>query len=399
MRAATSPPRLFTLVFLTALSVLSLNMFLPSLPGMAVDFGVSYGAAGWMISGYLILTAVLQILFGPLSDLFGRRPVLLVGMAIFVVASLGCMMTDSFLAFAAFRMLQASSVSAMAISRAIVRDTHEPDEAAAKLGVIGMAMAIAPMLGPMVGGVLDQVSGWRSVFLAYAFLGLFGAGLVWVDLGETNTSKGGGFRAQAQSYPELFRSRRFWGYTMCLAFSIGAFYAYIAGMPLLGARLGLPPSQTGLALGAPTAGFFVGNFLTGRLVRRSSLLKMILIGRTLTLGGTALALILIAIGAPPIPSMIVGAVSVGLGNGLTAPNANAGVMSVRPQLAGSASGLSGAVGVLAGAVLTNLATLTLTANPSETALLVNLLGCAVLALSAALYVRYVDRKEAVVTAS
>lgn len=394
LRPATTPPSLFTLVYLTALSVLSVNLFLPSLPGLARDFGVDYATAGFAVSGFLAITAVLQLIFGPLSDRYGRRPVLLVCLMVFLLASIGCTLTDSFTVFLICRVLQGSVAAAMALSRAIVRDTHAPQDAAAMLGLIGMAMAVAPMFGPAIGGILEELYGWRASFASFVILGTVGLILVWADLGETNTNRHGSFRAQFATYPELARSRRFWGYTLCLSFSIGAFYVYIAGIPALADTLGLTPSQTGFAIGAPPVGFFVGNFLTGRLTKRVPILTLAISGRVITVIGLVASLVMLLAGVPSVTSLIFGAVAVGLGNGLTVPTANAGLMSVRPHLAGSASGVSAAAVVAFGAVVSSIVAALLPAPNGELVLLGLLLVCGVGALVAALYVRHVDRAEA-----
>ena len=167
LRSATSPPRIVTLILLTGLSVLSLNMFLPSLSNMAAEFQVDYSLISLSIAGYLAITAVLQVIMGPLSDRYGRRPVLLVGLVIFTLASLVCALTTSIWVFLAFRVLQGAVISGWALSLAVIRDMAPPKEAASLIGYVSMAMAVAPMLGPMLGGALDEVFGWRASFVVF----------------------------------------------------------------------------------------------------------------------------------------------------------------------------------------------------------------------------------------
>jgi len=140
--SATSPPGLFTLILLTGLSVLSLNMFLPSLSNMAADFQADYSLVSLSIAGYLAITAVLQVVMGPLSDRFGRRPVLLAGLTIFTLASLVCALTTSVWVFLAFRALQGAVISGWVLSLAVIRDTRPPQEAASLIGYVSMAMAV-----------------------------------------------------------------------------------------------------------------------------------------------------------------------------------------------------------------------------------------------------------------
>lgn len=392
--AARTPPHVTTLVLLTAMSVVSLNMFLPSLAHIAEDFDVPYGVANLSIAGYLAVTAALQLIMGPLSDRYGRRPVLLVGLAIFVLASVGALLAQDIRVFLGFRMAQGTVIGAMAISRAMVRDQFDAREAASLLGYISMAMAVAPMTGPMLGGVLDQVFGWRAnfVFFALAGTGLFI--LAWADLGETNSSPSKTILSQFRTYPELFRSRRFWGYAICITFSLGAFYVYVAGAALVGAMVfGLSTAQIGVTVGAITMGFALGSFLSGRMARRHPLFVTVLAGRLAATLGLCLGVVLVLSGLVHPVSYVGCVMFVGFGNGLTMPAAGSGVMSVRPQLAGSASGLSGAMSVAGGAVLTWMAGSLLTPENGALALLLIMLLSVAISLVAALYVRWVDLRD------
>lgn len=391
---SSGAPRLVTLVLLTGLSVLSMNMFVPSLPHMAEDFGVDYALVNFAIVGYLAVTAFLQIILGPLSDRYGRRPVLIWGLVIFSFASLGCALAEDIYLFLAFRIAQGAIVSGAAISRAVVRDTTGPQEAAGLIAYIGMAMAVAPMLGPMVGGVLDDLFGWRAGFWAYTGFGFVLLAICWVDLKETNKYLGSTFADQVSAYPELFRSRRFWGYAICLSFSIGGFYVFISGAPLVAKQvLDIGSGELGLYMGTITAGFFVGSFISGRIAPKFKLTTMMITGRLVACTGLTLALLLVAGGAVNVLTVFGSVVFVGLGNGLSSPSANAGVLSVRPQLAGSASGLSGAMIVGAGAILSSVTGSLLTDTDAPVVMIGLLLACSFAGLLAALYVLWVDQRD------
>ncbi len=276
LAAAASPPRLFTLVLLSALSVLSLNMFLPSLSNIAEAFQADYALVNLSVAGYAGMTAVLQLIMGPLSDRFGRRPVLLVGLAIFILASLGCLLATNIWVFLLFRMLQGAIICGWVLSNAVIRDLVPAQEAASLMGYLAMAWAVAPMLGPMFGGALDELFGWRASFLAFVGFGVAILGLCWVDLGETNKAPSDTFMKQFQTYPELFRSRRFWGYSLCMAFSTGAFYAFLSGIPLVAQTVfELPPARLGVYMGTITAGFFLGSFLSGRYAKQHHAHKLV----------------------------------------------------------------------------------------------------------------------------
>ncbi|MCW8842452.1 MAG: multidrug effflux MFS transporter [Rhodobacteraceae bacterium] len=396
--ARRGPPHLATLIILTGVSILTLNMFLPSLQHMAEDFGVEYAVVNLAVAGYLLVTGVLQIILGPLSDRYGRRPVLLWAMAIFAVASLGCWLAQDIWVFLGFRLVQAAVIGGTAISRAVVRDMVSDREAAAMLGQIGMVMALAPMLGPGFGGLLDEFFGWRASFAFFTLLGCGLFVLVWRDLGETNTAPSATFAAQFRAYPDLLRSRRFWGYALCVAFSVGAFYAFITGAAFVGeVAFGLGPAQVGIGIGSITGGFAFGNFLSGRLARRYGLTTMMILGRLMACFGLVMGLLFVALDVVTVWTYFGSVMFVGLGNGLTLPSANAGTMSVRPHLAGSASGLAGALMVVGGAVLTTLTTSVLTQENGVWLLLAIMLVSAVLGLLAALYVRWIDMREGVPT--
>ncbi|WP_127114967.1 multidrug effflux MFS transporter [Shimia sediminis] len=394
LSAATSPPRLTTLVLLTAVSVLSTNMYLPSLGHIAADFDVSYAMANLSISLYLAITAVLQILMGPLSDRYGRRPILMSGLVIYVAASVGCLLAQDIVVFLVFRMFQGAIVGGMALSRAVVRDMHDERSAASLIGYISLAMAIAPMTGPMIGGFLDQLFGWRANFVFFTVVGAALTLLCWWDLGETNTQKSATIRDQFRTYPELLQSRRFWGYAICQTFSLGAFYVYITGAALVGADVfGLSTTQIGIAIGAITGGFAIGSFLSGRFASRFPLFVMVLAGRVAAMFGLCLGLLLMAFGILNPITYTAAIMFVGFGNGLTLPSAASGAMSVRPKLAGSASGLSGAMAVAGGAFLTSLTGALLVPENAAERLVLIMLGSVLVSLLAALYVRRIDLRE------
>jgi Bcr/CflA subfamily drug resistance transporter len=392
--AATSPPKLVTLILLTGLSVLSLNMFLPSLSNIAEDFGADYALVSLSIAGYLGVTAVLQLVLGPLSDRYGRRPVLLAALVIFVAASLACALAANIWIFLAFRILQGAIISGYAISGAVVRDMVTARKAASLMGYIAMAMAVAPMVGPMLGGALDQLFGWRANFIAFVALGTVVLGLVWIDLGETNKAPSETLMKQVRSFPELLGSRRFWAYALCMAFSTGAFYSFLAGVPLVADTLfELSPAVLGFYLGTITLGFAVGSYLSGRYAQRYALTSLMVTGRLVACLGLLAGLALFAAGFVHVVSLFGATIFVGLGNGLTIPSANAGALSVRPHLAGSAAGHAGALTVAGGAIITFVTSAALTEQHAAFALLGMMLLSSSLALAAALYVRHIDRQE------
>lgn len=367
-------------------------MFLPSLANIAQEFGADYGIVSISIAGYLAITAVLQLVIGPLSDRYGRRPILLSALFIFILASLGCMFSEDVWTFLAFRIVQGVVIAGSVLPYVIIRDSASEQDAASQMGYVSMAMAVAPMLGPMAGGLLDEWFGWRSNFLFFALLGVAAFVLCWIDLGETNNNPSETFRKQFQGYPELFRSRRYWGYTLCITFSVGGFFVFITGVPLVTETLfDLSPAELGFFIGSITAGFMLGSFLSGRYARYFPLTTMMIAGRVVACTGLIAGLILFSLGYINVFTLFGATVCAGLGNGLTLPSANSGALSVRPKLAGSASGLKGALAVAGGAVLTSISAAILTENSGHYALLIIMLICSVIALIAAFDVVRVNR--------
>lgn len=392
---AKSPPRFVTLVLLTGLSVLTLNMFLPSLPSIAADLEAVYTLVSLSVSGYLAMTAALQLIIGPLSDRFGRRPVLMACVALFTLASLGCAMATNIWVLLGFRVFQGAIIAGYTLSLAVIRDTMSPQKAAGLIGYVSMAMAVAPMIGPVIGGALDELYGWRASFVTLFVLGAVALAVCWYDLGETNKSPSDTLMTQIGTYPELVRSKRFWGYALCMTFSTGAFYSFLAGAPLVAEALfEMSPSVLGFYMGTITAGFMLGSFFAGRYAQRYSLTTMMITGRISACVGLTAGLALYSAGIVNVASFFGATVFLGFGNGLTIPSSNAGALSAVPNLTGSASGLSGALTVGGGALLMTITGTILTERNAAYAVLSMMLLCAFIGLIAALYVRQMDRSEA-----
>ncbi|MEM8536304.1 MAG: multidrug effflux MFS transporter [Pseudomonadota bacterium] len=379
----TTPPHIGTLMVLAGISALALNIFLPSLPGMVAHFDTEYGLIQLSVAVYLGVNAVLQLVIGPISDRLGRRPVILGGVAMFLLATLGCIFAANVWVFLAFRMLQATVVAAMVLSRAVVRDMVPDAQAASMIGYVTMGMAVVPMLGPAVGGALDQAFGWQASFWVLFLLGSAVFWLAWRDLGETAPLQGEGFAAQIREYPELFASPRFWGYASASALSSGAFFAYLGGAPFVGDKVfGMTPAQLGLFFGAPAIGYFLGNFASGQFSVRVGVNRMVLIGTIINAAGIAanLALFYAGLGSP---FSFFGLMTLmGLGNGMTIPNATAGALSVRPNLAGTASGLAGFMMIGGGAALSALTGALLSPETGAFPLLWIMLGTALAGIAA-----------------
>ena len=383
----SSPPHLLTLVLMAGVAAMSMSVFLPSLPAMADHFGADYAVMQLSVSLYLGVTAVLQLVIGPLSDRYGRRPVTLGAMGIFLIATLGCLIAPTVGVFLAFRMLQGAVVVGIVLSRAVVRDMHGPNEAASMIGYVTMGMAMVPMIAPAIGGALDELFGWKAVFVLLFAFGALVAALIWADQGETSATIGRSMGRPMRDYPELFASPRFWGYALAAAFASGAFFAFLGGAPYAASEIyGIGPFWTGVAFGVPAIGYALGNFLSGRFSARLGIDRMLLGGATIVIAGMSLSVALALAGLSH-PALFFGAVtSVGIGNGMTIPNATSGMLSVRPHLAGTASGLGGAIMIGGGAAMSVLAGVVLEGAATSLPLQALMLATSAAALASTLYV-------------
>ena len=388
----TSPPHVFTLIALTGLSALAMNIFLPSLPGMTAYFETDYRLVQLSVALYLGMNAVMQVFLGPISDRYGRRPVLLTALILFLLATLGCLLAPNIETFLAFRMLQAVVASGLVLGRAVIRDMYDGARAASMIGYVTMGMAVVPMIGPMIGGNLDALFGWQASFVFLFLCGMLVLWLIWSDLGETTRHRSTSFAAQFRDYPELLTARRFWGYSLSAAFASGAFFAYLGGAPYVGSEVfGLSSQTFGYLFGAPAVGYAIGNGISGRYSQRFGINAMVLWGSILSTAGLALTLALFLSGLGNAYLFFAFMITVGLGNGFVMPNAMAGQMSVRPHLAGTASGLGGAIMIGGGAALSALAGVVLAQFGGAEPLIVIMLITSALGIAA---ISYTIRREA-----
>lgn len=388
-----TPPSIGTMVALVAVASIPLNIFLPSLPAMANYFETPYSMMQFAVTGFLVLTGLLQLVIGPLSDRFGRRPVLLTALLIFILASAGASMATHFNEFMIYRLIQSVVVAGTAISRASVRDMVGRDKAASLIGYITMGMALAPMLTPPLGGYLGATFGWQSNFYVLTGCGILVFALAFFDYGETNLKRTANFTQQFKAYPALLTSRRFWGYSLTTAFSAACYFAYLGGAPHVGSVVyHLGPEQIGLYLMFTPMGYIMGNFISGRYSRVLGLEKMLIIGCSLVLVPMLMCLVVILSGVSHPLGFYLFTFSIGLGNGMVLPNATAGLLDVNPGLAGSASGLGGAILTFGGAAFSAMAGFLLTETSGALPLVLCIVVASASALILALFTVRVERQ-------
>jgi len=349
-------PTMLTLVLLASISALAMNIYLPSLPLMAIEFSTTPAAMGLSVGVYLGTSALIQLFAGPISDRIGRRKIVQVSLIIFVVASISCAYAQSFETFLMYRAIQSVAATCMIVSRAIVRDTTDTASSGSRIAYVTMGMAVVPMFSPALGGFIDTNFGWEGTFFVLAGLGLIMLMMSYFDQGETAPVSDKSILGQFQNYPILLTSKRFWGYCLASAFGSGAFFAYLGGAPAVGAEVyALDPQSVGLFLGAPAFGYFFGNFIAGRYSKSIGIDLMVLYGLSLALFGMSLSFAISALGYGSALSFFGFMTFVGLGNGMSIPNATAGMLAIKPELAGTASGLGSAMMIGGGAALSALA--------------------------------------------
>lgn len=343
--APPRPPPIAILIVIAGLGPTSLNIFLPSMPGLMRAYGTGYDTAQLTLSLYLVGLAVAQLGYGPLSDRFGRRPALLGGLVLYLVGSVACIAAPTIDALIAGRVLQAvGGCSGIVISRAIIRDVYDRGRAASVLAYVTMAMVVAPLMAPTVGGFLDDWFGWRAGFMFMVAIGVVTLAACFLLLNETHTPRKDPApqRGLWEGAAALLGRRRFHGYAFQVAFNSGVFYAFIAGAPYVMIELlQRSAGEYGLWFAVASAVYMLGNFTAGRISERVGPDRMITIGTTVSLVGVA-ALGAFYLSDVVSPATLFGGMSiVAFGNGMSIPNGISGAVSVDPALAGTASGFSG----------------------------------------------------------
>lgn len=357
------------LVGLVAMMAISTDLYLPSLPSIARDFGVDVAAAQLTLSAFMLGIAAGQVVVGPLSDRFGRRPVLVAATACYAAASVACALAPGIDSLVAARVAQALGACAGGVvGRAVVRDVHGREGAARVLALIGSAMSIMPAAGPVLGGFVEAWAGWRWNFALLAAFGTTLGALVWSGLPETNgrrdpTATDPG--RVARNFAMILSSREFLSFAAVAAASYAGMFAFISGSSFVFVDiLGTGPEAYGICFALVVAGYFTGTQLAARLTARHGIEGMLRAAGLVMLGGGGAMLGCAATGLASAGSGI-GAAAIAatmaiycVGFGICSPNAAAGAIAPFPALAGTAasalgvlqSGSAAIVGALVGAM-------------------------------------------------
>jgi DHA1 family bicyclomycin/chloramphenicol resistance-like MFS transporter len=339
-----------------SLGLAATSIYLPSIPDMARDFDVPASYIQNTVTAYLAAFGVSTLAIGSLSDRWGRRRLLIGGAALFTIASLVAAFAPDAREFTASRVLQAVGACAgMALSRAIARDLFDPAETARALAAISAAITVTPIVAPLVGGYMHVWFGWRSQFLLLAVVALVITWLIARHLPETNRElqvQHALVRGLAAGAHTLLRERRFLGYVLVITGSSSAFYAFMTAAPILLIDAhSVTPEKFGRDMMIGPTGYLMAAVLSHRIVMRYGPLLLIAIGAVCLLSATALLFVLPLFSNLPsailLPFLLAGA-----GMGFCLPNGNAGALNIRPELAGTAAGLSGFLQMAACALAT-----------------------------------------------
>jgi DHA1 family bicyclomycin/chloramphenicol resistance-like MFS transporter len=379
MGAARRAVPLWLLGLFTFCGTVGMHIFVPALPAAAIDLHATPAALELTISLYILGLAVGQLVYGPASDRFGRRPALLAGLSIFTVASIAGLFAPDVHTLVLARFFQAlGGCSGLVLARAIIRDTSQAHEAARRLALTNLLVTAGPAVAPLIGGGLSALWGWRTILMGLSAVGGANFVLAWRILPETRPEAALFSPSRyARDYVGLLRSRQFLAYAVGGACATTSLYAFIACAPFIFVnRLHVPATSVGLYLALLVSGLWLGSLLASQLIARFSLTRFVVVANAVSVVAAATFLALLIADRATLVGIIATMFVFSVGVGAAAPAALVKAISVNPRMTGTASGLYGSIQMAAGAALVALAGLG--ANPALASALV-LLGAGVVA--------------------
>lgn len=330
---------------LSAFGPLSIDMYLPALPGIARDFGTGLASVQLSLASFFVGIALGQIFYGPITDRFGRKRPLYFGLALYCFASFLCATTASVDGLIIFRLMQALGACAgIVISRAVVRDLYKPQESASIFSLLMLIMGVAPILAPLLGGMMMTASSWRAIFWFHTGIGLVTVVAVKFYLRETHTPHPDHqLRMAFHNYLEVLKDRQFTGYAFSMSFIYAGMFAYITGSSFVFIEhFGFTSGEYSVLFGVNALGLISFSQLNGRLLRNNA--PEVLIRLTLPItAGAGLVLFVVGFSHGPIWMMCLPLFVYVSSMGMIAPNAAACALAGQKKSAGSASALMGTI--------------------------------------------------------
>lgn len=333
-----------------AFGLLAMTITLPSMQEWPATFGASQAAVQLTLSGFIAAYGGLQLVYGPLSDRFGRKPLLLAGLALAVLGSVLAALAPSLTVLTVARVLQgAGSAAGMVIGRALVQDLFSGPERTRMMAFVGMVMGVCPPAATLLGGHLHVSVGWQANFVVMAVL----AGLLflaaWFGLPSVKPQAPAARAPLLAGYGRLMREPRFLLYVTLMACTTATFYTFLGGAPIVLKSYGVTPERIGWYIMCIPLAYVVGNVWTSRLVRRTSERRIMALGQGWTLTGLAVVIALGVAGAKTPLALALPLILLGIGHGLLAPPTLSGTVGLMPALAGAAAAVAGLMQQMSGA--------------------------------------------------
>ena len=342
----SSPWTIAYLTVLVAMGQMATGIYLPAMPSLTGYFATDGGTVALTLTVFLAGFAVAQLAYGPLCDRYGRRPVLLGGLAVFALASLGCALAPSIEWLIVARLFQAiGACSGQVLARAMGRDLYAGPDYAKVMALVGLALAATPAAGPVLGGVLEVLFGWQASFFFLFAWGVMLLAVTLIFVQETNPAPDPhalDVGVMLRNFGALLRTRLYMGYTLTLAFTFGTMFAYMTGSPfILIEQLGIRPDVFGLLAIFNVIGYAIGSFLANKLSGRVALSRMVAIGSGIVFAAGLIMLGVALAGIAGAAAVIAPMMLMLIGMGLLIPSAMAGAIGPFPKIAGVASALMG----------------------------------------------------------
>ena len=365
---------------LVALGPMSTDMYLPALPRLAEELHTTIAATQLSLSVFLVGFAIAQLVYGPLSDRFGRRPVFLWGMAIFLVATIGCALADDIETLVVMRFFQAlGGTAGPVLGRAMVRDIHGPINSGKVLSHIGTAMAVAPALAPVAGGYISVYLGWPFIFWVLALYGVACAALFYFKVPESAPPEHQRVRslsAMLHGFAVLLGDRHYLGYCLSCTFAYAGLFAFLSGSSFVLIELyAVPEQHYGLLFLLVVSGYMGGTLIAGRFSISWGCNFLIGWGGVITLLAGALMFGLTVAGVPGVFAIIIPMAAYAVGLGIVMPQAMAGALAAYPHHAGTASGLFGFIQMAIAAAVGIIVGHSYNATPIPMSFMIALMGC------------------------